>query len=108
MSIYGKGLVGAIIGGPVVGGVARFLAAGEWTWAVALRHVGYCAFASAGTVLLLELYAPLAGLSFVAIAALGAALVPVVARVLIIVNKAAVKGKLFGFEFNTGEDANDK
>lgn len=108
MSIYGKGMIGAIIGGPVAGALARFFAAGEWSWPVALRHVGYAVFASVGTVLLIELYSPLASLSLVAVAALGAALVPIVARVLIIINKAALKGKLFGFEFNTGEDVNDK
>jgi hypothetical protein len=108
MSLYSKGFIGAVIGGPVAGAVARFLAAGEWTRAVALRHVGYAVFAVAATVLALELYAPLAKLSHLAIAALGAALVPVVARVLMIISKAAIKGRIFGFEFNTGDDSNDK
>lgn len=104
MSIYGKGLVGAIIGGAVAGAVSRFLAAGEWTLPVALRHVGYAVFACAGTVLLIELYAPTVHLSLVAVAALAAALVPVVARTLIIINKAAIRGRLFGIEFNSGGD----
>ena len=107
MSIYGKGLLGAIIGGAVTGAVARFLAAGEWTWPVALRHVGYAGFSSFATVLAIEFYAPLAALSLVAVAALSAALVPVVARTLVIITTAAFSAKFGGFEINTGKEKNN-
>lgn len=109
MSIYSKGLVGAIIGGAVTGAVARFFAAGEWTWPVALRHVGYAVFAAVTTVLLIETYEPLAGLSLVAAFALAAAVVPAVARILVIITTAAFSAKFGGIEINSGkEPGNDQ
>lgn len=111
MSIYSKGLLGAIIGGAVTGAVARFIVAGKWTWPEALRHVGYGMVSAAVAVLLFELYAPMASLTPVALFSLGVVIAPAVARTLYIIATGAFSAKFGGFEINSGkenENENDK